>query len=790
MMADSMLLRAPLIAMASLALCAGLAAPTSAQAPGELDGRADYRIWAKVDDAEGGKNLIGNLELTWTNGSQDEVGELWFHLYHNAFANNRSTHMAESGGRLRGTRIRDGWGWQRISAISAGEVDLMPSFRYRTEGDGSDEDRTVFSVELPEPVGPGETALVELSWESQIPRVRRRTGHKDDFLLMAHWFPKIGVYESGRGWNCHPFYTNTEFFADYGTYEVTLNLPAAYESNGNDVRVGASGVEIGPSGKNQDRVIKHFVVPSERDQQTPDRTGKLPLVHGFAWTADPDYRTYSGTFHYDDWAAEYADQVEVVQRAHGPDKDIRLRDVEVTVLVQPEHWVQAERHFDATCAALFFYGLWYGEYPFSQITVVDPPWGGRAAGGMEYPTCALPITRMFTFQEMHQPEGVTVHEAGHQFWYGLVGNNEFEAAWLDEGLNSYTDSEVIWLRYGERHRTTDFARRPFEGLPVTTGPGQGSSPGLVAEVLSGKRWPLPWVGVDVAPLEPRGFLSWWRDQPLLTYTRQRDDPRMGDRARYLSDPDSDPIDTPGWRYVDRTSYSINSYPRTAVALRTLKGLIGEEAFLRGMRTFSERWRYAHPYPQDFFDAFIEGSGVDVAWYFEEVFRGTGTVDWSVDVNQRRIPVRSGYFQESPADPFEEAVVDAKGKELTEADEDDQDVEGDDREWEVDLVLRRKGTLALPLKVELTFADGTSLTREWTREAQLASPWWRPLGRWTQFPNKLSSVVLDPDRQYYLDRDLSNNRWYDEVDEEAPLRWAERVLSQLTHTLHWYAGIGG
>jgi hypothetical protein len=106
------------------------------------------------------------------------------------------------------------------------------------------------------------------------------------------------------------------------------------------------------------------------------------------------------------------------------------------------------------------------------------------------------------------------------------------------------------------------------------------------------------------------------------------------------------------------------------------------------------------------------------------------------------------------------------------------------------VLRRKGTLALPVRVEMTFEDGTSLTREWTREAQLASPWWRPLGRWTEFPDKLVSVVLDPERRYYIDRDLSNNRWYDEVDEQAPLRWAERVFTQLSHTLHWYAGIGG
>jgi hypothetical protein len=774
---------------------AGPVPRAGAQAPGAHDSRADYRITARVDDDEGGfKRLAGLETVTWTNGSEEAVGELWFHLYHNAFANNRSTHLAPEGGKLRGERVMDGWGWQRVTAVRAGDQDLMPSFRYRVEEEGSPEDLTVFSVELPAPVPPGGSIDVEVTWEARIQKVRRRTGAKGDFLLMAHWYPQLGVYESGRGWNCHTFYTNTEFFADYGTYDVTLDLPAAYESSGNDVKVGASGVEVGPSSKTQGRVVKHFVAPSERDQRTPDRTGRLPLLHGFAWTADPDYRTYGGTFHYDDWAAAHPEAVDLALGALGPDKDLRLRDVDVTVLLQPEHWSQAQRHFDATCAALFFYGLWYGEYPYEHLTVVDPAWGAGAAGGMEYPTLFTAGTRLFTFPGMQSPEGVTVHECGHQFWYGVVGNNETEAAWLDEGLNSYTDSEVLWTCYGYRHKTTDYARIPLDGLHATLGPGEGKDAGLLAQVLSGRRWPLPWLGVDLEPLRPRGFVALWRDQPLLTFTRQRDDPRWEDRARYLQDPDSDPIVTAGWRYADRQSYVVNSYRRTAVVLRTLRGLIGDEAFLRGMRTFSERWRYAHPYPDDFFDAFIDGAGVDVRWYFDETFRGTGTVDWSVEVEERRVPAPRGFFQAQPGGPFTERAPDAAAAAIEKADDEErtpaQEHGRDARPWAVDLVLRRKGELALPLSVQLTFADGTSVTREWSREAQLASRWWRPLGRWAEFPEKLKSVVLDPEGRYYLDTDMSNNRWYDETDEEAPLRWAERVLTELTHVLHWYAGIGG
>jgi hypothetical protein len=474
---------------------------------------------------------------------------------------------------------------------------------------------------------------------------------------------------------------------------------------------------------------------------------------------------------------------------------VRLRDVEVTLLLQRERASQAERHLDATCAALFFYGLWYGEYPYEHITAVDPAWGARAAGGMEYPTLFTCGTRLHTFPGMHSPEGVTVHECGHQFWYGLVGNNEFEAAWLDEGLNSYTDSEVLFRRYGLQHKTTDFARVPFDGVPLTRRPGQGPDAGVAAEVLSGLRWPIPGTRVTLEPLRRSGFVDWWRDQPLLSFTRQLDDPRWHDRVRYLRAPDSDPVDTPGWRYADRTSYSTNSYPRTAVVLRTLEGLIGREAFLRGMREFATRWRYAHPYPDDFIDAFVEGSGINVRWYFDEMLRGTGTVDWSVEVAQRRVPAVRGWFQAEPGGPFAEHTVDDEIAALEEAAEErpnlaPQDDPADERAWEIDLVLRRRGELALPLEVELVWSDGETQRVLWTREEQQAARWRRPLGSWARSDRKLVSVVLDPARLYYVDLDMSDNQWYAAKDEETPLRWAERAFTQYTQILHWFGGIGG
>src|SRR4029453_9343091 len=105
------------------------------------------------------------------------------------------------------------------------------------------------------------------------------------------------------------------------------------------------------------------------------------------------------------------------------DEALALSDVEVTILLQPEHADQADRHFRAVSAGLRYMGLWHGRYPYATLTVVDPRWGS-GAGGMECPTLITAGPRIDPDPRGFTPEGVTVHEFCHQFFYGLVGSNE------------------------------------------------------------------------------------------------------------------------------------------------------------------------------------------------------------------------------------------------------------------------------------------------------------------------------------------------------------------------------
>lgn len=795
---------------------------------------AHYVIQARVDDAAPSedlddgpaKALSGTLTLTWKNRSGEAVQDLWFHLYLNAFANNQSLHLTEGRGSTRGGKLERGFGWQDVRSIKVGEQELVDTLQWRMPGEGAPLDRTVFSVALPEPVPDGGEVTVEVAWESRLPRVRRRWGTKGDFIFLAHWFPKLGVYEGGRGWRTHSFHLNTEFYSNFGTYDVTLDLPAPYAG-----KVAGSGVQVGEPAVADGRVRTRFLAPSPEDRERTDPVAargsrRAPRVHDFAWTADPDYVVVEETFRWDDWAKRHEFEVSEAMRALGRTRDeLRTRPVDVKLMIQPERAAQAERHIHATGAALFFYGLWYGEYPYEQVTVVDPAWGASAAGGMEYPTLFTCGTELFTASDMHRPESVTVHEAGHQFWYGVVANNEPEAAWLDEGLNSYSDSETLFREYGPSRATTRYSRLHVYGrAPLAEARGGALGDALTLRSLEvtnpvrygferfGDGLPampewLSWLNRRTwafEPLQPSPFVAWWRDQPALTFVEERTDTRWGDRVGYLSDPDTDPIETIVSEYADGRSYSTNSYSRTASALRSLSALVGREAFLRGMRHFAEQWRYRHPYPSDFYEAFQVGAGVDTQWYFDEVFRGTGTVDYSVEVRQDRGLEPKGWFrcadgrwQADCAPPLAELYggVASEGDTALEVGDGDAaagDEKGDERKPKpprlYDVLIRRDGELRLPMEIRVVFEGGAVQDFVWTREQQALRTWWRlPL---TPSDAEIAAVVIDPDREWYLDRDLANNQWFRERDRLAPLRFGERALAGAAHSLQWFMSIGG
>jgi hypothetical protein len=503
---------------------------------------ASYSISAKLSPAE--RTVEGTLLLHWTNITARPAGTLQFHLYYNAWRDERSTWMREralSNPAPEEVPRRAGeWGAIDIESLKIGEgggagaeADVTKRLRFIAPDDGNPDDRTVAELPLDSPVPPGGSLLVSIAWTSHVPRTFARTGAIDRAFFLAQWFPKIGVFQDS-GWNCHQFHTGTEFFADFGTYDVRLTVPAGWI-------VGATGSQVD---------VKDTQPGVWQTHQFHEDD-----VHDFAWTTSPHYIERRARF-------EHA----------------TLPPVEMRLLLQPEHAGQEQRHFDATRAALKYYGEWYGAYPYSHITIVDPAWQS-GAGGMEYPTLFTAGSRWIAPRGVTTPEGVTIHEAGHQFWYGIVATNEFEDAWMDEGLNTFSTARVIEQAYEPNY----FTQRYFGGF-------------------------VPWV---------------FRD---LRLTRGVDGDRM---AGYRSAAVRDTQATPSYRYWPPTGGAI-TYNKTALWLHTLENHLGWPTLQRVMAAYFQRNAFKHPKPADFFAVANEVSGQDLTWFFDQVYRGSQVFDYGVD----------------------------------------------------------------------------------------------------------------------------------------------------------------
>ena len=505
---------------------------------GQLSSRtANYDIRVDLDPDE--KLLDGKLTLRWKNPSQDTIRELQFHMYLNAFKNNESTFWNESGGRLRGMKVGDDeekiWGWIDILRMETEQGERLESkIRYIQPDDGNKNDQTVISVPLDNPVAPGSSIKINIEFKSKLPKIFARTGFSDNYFLVGQWFPKIGVYEpegmryAKKGqWNCHQFHGNSEFYADFGNYNVEITVPKRFV-------VGATG-ELKDKTENDDETITLKYVAKD--------------VVDFAWTASPLFNVVE-----DQW-----------------------KDVKIMVYLQPEHLSQADRHTESVKAALSYFDENLGDYPYSTITIVDPPIKGSGSGGMEYPTFITAGCLWGMPLEIRLTEMVTIHEFGHNYFMAILATNEFEEAWMDEGMNSYFEARIMDHTYGDKTSFVDFKNFHF---------GDHEN----------QRW---------------------------SYTG-------------LNNPKIAEVFRNAWEY-QHGGYGSMSYSKSATFLLTLDRMIGRESMDKIMKTYYKRWKFKHPCSTDFINIVNEvvlkdhGTrfGENMNWYFDQVLYGSDVCDYKL-----------------------------------------------------------------------------------------------------------------------------------------------------------------
>ena len=499
-----------------------------------------YEIDAKYDASS--RTVDATEVLTYHNLTGQPLDHFPFHLYQNAFQPN-ATFVRDS--KLMGSRDTGYEKWEAkyygsedIKSIEVGgQGDLTRNLQFIAPDDDNKDDKTVADLHLAKPIPAGAFVQFKIVFQTKFPETQARSGWKRDFVLGGQWFPKVGVWWHGA-WNAHQYHNTTEFFADFGVYDVKLTVPQ-------DEVIGASGIEVSN------------VTNSDR---TKTVTYHGDDIHDFAWTASPRFKVKE---------ADYQAQM-------GP---IKLR-----FLMQPAHWDQVDRHERITRETLDHFEKWYGPYPYKTLTVVDPE-PDSAAGGMEYPTFITAGTTWWMPEGLHEVEGVVEHEFGHQYWYGMVATNEFEDAWLDEGINSYTEVKVLDSILGKDTSVLNLAGATY---------GE--------------------------PEQQRDF--------------------------YISTPDRDAMAQNAYAYVNSFSYGGVTYGKTASVLLTLEGIIGEDTMNKAMHTYFMNYRFTHPTKEDFLKTIEEVSGKDLRWYFNQAVYGTQVLDYEV-LSANSYPI--DWFEEKKKD---------------------------------------------------------------------------------------------------------------------------------------------
>lgn len=475
---------------------------------------ADYSIEARLipDSAL----VRGTMEVTFFPAYTADT--LWLHLYANAFRDPRTEFAADL----------ESWGDYSFERAMTEEYGWIGLAGWTMEGSPVTVivDETLGFIPLPAPVQPGDTVELSGSFTVKVPVIWSRMGHDGDHYEMSQWYPKMCVLDD-RGWHLGGYRSEGEFFGDFGDYSVALCLPDSFVT-------AATG---------------------SRDTSwvSADSTWRTEIwsagpVHDFCWAADPQFELLEHNFRYPDslgggWV-----------RVHAA---VRSEDT--------SEWEDAAQIADST---MLYYGEWYGPYPYADLWMVQ----SATWGGMEYPQ--LVMIGRWDSPFMRYSELVLMHEIGHQWFYGVLGSDELDEAWLDEGINSFSELRYFDRRYG------------------TTG--------NMVELPS---WISGLSDTDLAVVDLVSLTSDPSEIPVLTPTTE----------------------TAGGLY----DYGALYYSKPALFMRMLQQQMGAGAFDRMMHLYYERFSFHHPRTEDLEAIAEEVTGGSWEGVFDPWLRDTVSFDMEV-----------------------------------------------------------------------------------------------------------------------------------------------------------------
>ena len=522
-----------------------------------------YKIEVKLDDKT--HKLIANEQIVYINNSGQQLTEIWMHIWPNAYKNDKSAFAQQQlmQNQKRFARSKEeerGY----IEGLNFKVNDVLVDVKL------NEKFPDVVKLILNTPLNPKDSIVISTPFEVKIPESFSRLGHVDESYQITQWYPKPAVYDAS-GWHPIPYLDQGEFYSEFASYDVSITLPKNYV--------------VGSTGELQNEEEKLFLknlsdITLKRDtfyaddNSFPKSSDTLKTlryiqdnIHDFGWFADKRYHVLQS-------------EVEL------PSSKKKVTTYVMFTNRHAEYWKNASQYIND---AVYYYSLWIGDYPYNYCTAVDGALS--AGGGMEYPM----VTVIGSVGDAKTLDLLITHEVGHNWFYGILGSNEREYPWLDEGINSFYESRYMRMKYSDGYM---ISKEKQNGITKA-------------------------FGLDNFPFGYDDYL-------LYQYSASKGE----GQAINTHSEDFTPI-----------NYGTIAYKKTAMVFKYLEQYIGVQKFDSIMQIYYAEWKFKHPQPQDIENVFERELNQDLDWFFKDYLSAKNDPDFKIrkikkDNDQIRVKVQN------------------------------------------------------------------------------------------------------------------------------------------------------
>lgn len=488
-----------------------------------------YSIDAQLNDKE--KSITGSEKIVYKNNSPQALTYIWFHIYPNAYKN-ESTALFQQ---IKNDPQRK----EKLKKPTPGSISnlafTVDGTVASTEPHANPQYIEIIKLILPKPLQPGDSATIATPFKVMLPSYFSRSGFADGEFMVCQWYPKPAVFDKD-GWHEMPYLDMGEFYSEYASYNVNITVPAQYV-------VGATGVLQTASEAAAYKKIGTYNTAHKS-------SGKPQLYAPVTSTANKTLRYYADSVPDFAW---FADKGFIIEY-----DTVQLPGKVIDAFTYYHNYssVQWANSIDYVKDAVHHYSTWIGEYDYPVVQAVEGP-KNNSSGGMEYPTVTLITSPDAKPQTL---DAVIAHEVGHNWFMSMLGTNERNHAWMDEGLNSYYQ-----FRYeAEKYR---------------------------ANSIFGDKIPEA-----VRKLDEQDFQS-------AVYRSM------------MSIPIQPALETPAGNFTSSEDYGLTSYVKAAEWMFLLEQSIGREKVDSAFQHYFSLWKFKHPQPSDMKAAFEQSIHANLSQFF-------------------------------------------------------------------------------------------------------------------------------------------------------------------------------